>query len=190
MQKLHFASSTYSASILKHCDVSVDDFVFDQELQNEVYKKIAPTVKNEDANTFEKGKHENASLLDDAEDMTMEEVRRKFYSKITSLETLKQIIDTVFDISIKNTEKQSDALINSFVKHAVYERIWNTYKHTEKELKEKEAFETEGNHVRHVVQPLAKRLKNMEIEQRKMKADLKVNQERIEELLLKLLEKQ
>ena len=97
---------------------------------------------------------------------------------------------------IKNTEKQSDALINSFVKHAVYERIWNTYKHTEKELKEKEAFETEGNHVRHVVQPLAKRLKNMEIEQRKMKADLKANRERMEaklermeKLLLKFVEK-
>eukprot|EP00942_MAST-04A_sp_MAST-4A-sp1_P004446 g4446.t1 len=164
------------------------------------YKKIAPTVKNEDANTFEKGKHENASLLDEAEDMTMEEVLRNFYSKITSLETLKQIIDTVFDVSIKNTEKQSDALINSFVKHAVYERIWNMYKQTEKELKEKEAFETEGNHVRHVVQPLAKRVKNMEIEQRQMKADLKANQERMqanleaklermEKLLLKLAEK-
>ena len=132
--------------------------------------------------------------------MPMEEVLRNFYSKITSLETLKQIIDTVFDISIKNTEKQSNALINSFVKHAVYERIWNTYKHTEKELKEKEAFETEGNHVRHVVQPLAKRLENMEIEQRKMKADLKadlkMNQERMEaklermeKLLLKFVEK-
>ena len=82
----------------------------------------------------------------------------------------------------------------------VYERIWNTYKHTDKELKEKEAFETEGNHVRHVVQPLAKRLKNMEIEQRKMKADLKadlkMNQERMEaklermeKLLLKFVEK-
>ena len=129
-----------------------------------------------------KEKRENASLLDEAEE-SPEEVLRNFYSKIKSLETLKLIIETVFVISIKN-----------------YERIWNTYKYTDQELKEKEAFETEGNHVRHVVQPLAKRLKNMEIEQRKMKADLKVNQERMqanleaklermEKLLLKLAEK-
>ena len=55
-----------------------------------------------------------------------------------------------------------DALINSFVKHAVYERIWNTYKHTDKELKKKEASQAEGNHVRHVMKPMKDRLKRVE----------------------------
>ena len=177
MQKLHFASSTYSASILKHCDVSVDDFVFDKDLQNKVYRRIAPIVKNENVNVMEKGKHENASLLDEAEEVPTE-VLRNFYCKIKSLETLKQIIETVFLISIKNTEKQSNDA-NSFVKHAVYERIWNTYKHTDKEIKDKEAS-----------QAVEDRLKRVEIELRTMKADLKANQERIEKLLLKLLDKQ
>ena len=137
MQKLHFASSRYSALILKHCDAFVDDFVFDQNLQKKVYQKIAPLLSNQNGNRFDR-KRENAPLFEEAAEIPIETLRN-FYSKIKSLETLKLIVETVFAISMKHTEKQSNALINYFVKHAVYERIWNTYKHTDKELKDKEA---------------------------------------------------
>ena len=120
-------------AILKHCDASIDDFVFDQDLQNIVYRKLAPILSNENVNAFEKEKGENVSLLDEAEEIP-EEILRNFYSKIKSLEILKLIIENVFRISLKNTEEQSIALINSFVQDAVYERIWNTYKHTDKPI--------------------------------------------------------
>ena len=198
MQKLHFASSTYSASILKHCDVSVDDFVFDKDLQNKVYRRIAPIVKNENVNVMEKGKHENASLLDEAEEVPTE-VLRNFYCKIKSLETLKQIIETVFLISIKNTEKQSNDA-NSFVKHAVYERIWNTYKHTDKELKDKKASQADGNHVRHVVKPiedrltrvdqrLKKEMQEMKKERQEMKTEMQEMKDKIDQMLMLLKSK-
>ena len=188
MQKLHFASSTYSASILRHCDVSIDDFVFDQDLQNKVYQRIASDLSNGNVNAFKKDIRDNASLLDETEEIP-EEILRNFYVKIKSMKRLKQIIEAVLAISVKNTEKQSDTLINSFLKDAVYERLWNIYKHTDKELKDKEASQAEGNHVRHVVKPLEKRLQNMEIEQRKMKANLEAKLESMEKLLLKLAEK-
>ena len=93
----------------------------------------APILSNENVNAFEKEKGENVSLLDEAEEIP-EEILRNFYSKIKSLEILKLIIENVFRISLKNTEEQSIALINSFVQDAVYERIWNTYTHTDKEM--------------------------------------------------------
>ena len=95
----------------------MDDFVFDQDLQNKVYRKLAPILSNENVNAFEKEKGENVSLLDEAEEIP-EEILRNFYSKIKSLEILKLIIENVFRISLKNTEEQSIALINSFVQDA------------------------------------------------------------------------
>ena len=91
---------------------------------------------------------------------------------------MKLIIENVFRISLKNTEEQSIALINSFVQDAVYERIWNTYKHTDKELKQKDASKTGGNHVRHVVKPVEDRLIRVEIELRTMKANQESGKDR------------
>ena len=163
MKKFQFASTTYAASLLKHCDASIDGFVFDKDIQKEVHCKILNLEK---------------------EETTIEDVRF-FYSEIASPQTLKKIIDAVFTTSLKNTEEESHDLINMFTENDVYEKIWNTYKRPYEEVKEKEASETEGNNVRRVMKPMVTRIKSMEIEQRRMQARL----ERMENVLLKLAEK-
>ena len=82
------------------------------------------------------------------------------------------MIDTVLVIKGKNLKKQCRC--GSKLKNNLHESIWNTYKDSSVEEEEGKYV----NHVRLVVQPLEKRLENME-----------VKLERMEKLLLKLAEK-
>ena len=117
--------------MLKYTDALPDGMVFDQTLQIKVFQtlsKIKPETK------------------------LLEELARNFFSNIKSKESLKRVIDAIF-----NAAKESKAM-ESFRKHDVYEKIWDLYKHTDSVRTQKEEARVEGNHVRKVVKPMEDRI--------------------------------
>ena len=159
-KKMHFASSTYAKTLLKYTDARSDGMVFDKQLQIKVFQTLSkskPVV----------------------EIQLLEEMARDFFSNIKSTESLKCVIDAIF-----NTAKESKA-IESFRKHNVYERIWDLYKHTDSIRTQKEEARVEGNHVRKVMKPMEARI-NAKME--KMKDEMKRIEEKMDRILT-LLEK-
>ena len=154
---MRFASSKHAKILLKYTDALPDGMVFDQKLQTKVLQRIIGQEDNDSAGkramrivrtkSLSIKKITKADVVNSDETVSYE-TTHDFFSHIQSEKSLRLVIDTIFDLADAETEKKA------FETKDVYNKIWNLYKHTDKERERKDESRVDGNHIRKVVKPM------------------------------------
>ena len=169
--------------MLKYTDALPDGMVFDQKLQTKVLRRIIEQEDNDSAGkramcivrtkSLSTKKITKADVVNSDETVSYE-TTHEFFSHIQSEKSLRQVINTIFDLADAETEEKA------FETKDVCNKIWNLYKHTDDERERKEEARVEGNHVRKVVKPVEDRIKMMDVKMEKMKFQMKKVEAKIE----------
>ena len=207
VKKLRFTSTNEAKLLLKYADVIPDDnLVFDKKLQTKIYQdflrsstvsstKGADDVRNwgnnsDDTDNKPTRKMTNTtkyiSTDDDVNSSIFEKNRREFFSRIDSIQKLKQIIELIFSFNSSNnnrTNKKVPIVIEKWSQNSIYNKIWDVYCHTDEVREKKEANKVSGNHVRKVVKTLEDQLIQMKNRQEVMDEKLDKMCKNMSELL-------
>eukprot|EP00944_MAST-04C_sp_MAST-4C-sp1_P003586 g3586.t1 len=202
VEKMRFTSSNHAKTLLKYTDALPDGMVFDQKLQDQVIRRIIG--QEDDEKKSSSGalrivrtkslsiKKITKSDVINSKDIITDETSHDFFSNLNSKKTLRLVIDTIFEIACEATKK-TKAMKSFQSNDGVYDKIWNLYRHSEEQRKEKEEARVEGNHVRKVVKPMEARLKKeiagIKAEMQEMKQKMEEDIQEIKSLLLKIANK-
>ena len=207
VKKLRFTSTNEAKLLLKYADVIPDDnLVFDKKLQTKIYQdflrsstvsstKGADDVRNWGNNSGDTDNKPTRKMTtttkyistdDDVNSSIFEKNRREFFSRIDSIQKLKQIIELIFSFNSSNnnrTNKKVPIVIEKWSQNSIYNKIWDVYCHTDEVREKKEANKVSGNHVRKVVKTLEDQLIQMKNRQEVMDEKLDKMCKNMSELL-------